>query len=316
MQVSLKAMLYFKTAVARGSIAQAAAELNIAASAVAAAIDQVEEALALTLVSRQRSRGIAATASGRLIAQKFERLLEEYQAVLAEGAELKQSLSGVLRVGYYAPVAPAFLPGIFRSILPADSKTELHLQECDNDVAQEGLLNGDFDVILFVSEGARTSIDFDVLIKAPPYCLLPAGHPLAKRDRISLREIAQERLVVLDRPVAQAYYHQLFEDAGTSIQVAAYVNSTEMVRSLVASGHGCAVLNMTPLSDLAYSGDRLVSRAISDPLPPLTLSIAYHRARPRRVVQHFVDACRAYFADDGAARCIVEAAPTFPIPSS
>ncbi len=306
MPISLKAMRYFNTAVARGSIAQAAEELNIAASAVSAAIDQVEEAFSLTLVTRQRSRGITANVSGRLIAQKFERLLEDYQSVLREGAELKQSLGGTLRVGYYAPVAPAFLPSILARMIPPESDAVLHLQECDNDAAQEGLLNGDFDVILFVSEGARASIDFDVLIKAPPYCLLPATHPLARQESVSMEQIAGEKLVVLDRPVAAAYYHQLFEGFASDIKTSAYANSTEMVRSLVSAGHGCAVLNMRPMTETSYGGGSLVSLPISDPLLPLTLAIAYDRARPRRIVQHFVDACRAHFAEDGPQRCIVD----------
>lgn len=103
-------MEYFTTALRHGNIAKAAGELNIAASAIATAIDQVEAAFDLTLVTRQRSRGIAANASGRLVAQKLNGLLEEYRAVLTEGADLKTALSGVLRIGYYAPIAPAFLP--------------------------------------------------------------------------------------------------------------------------------------------------------------------------------------------------------------
>ena len=297
-------MQYFNAAVTLGSIAKAAEHLNIAASAVSAAIDQVEAAFELTLITRQRSRGIAANAKGRLIAQKFERLLEDYQSILEEGAELKQSLGGTLRVGYYAPVAPAFLPGIFSRFLPKDSGAVLHLQECNNDEVQDGLLNGDFDVILFVSEGARASVDFDVLIEAPPYCLLPVSHPLAKQDSVCMSEIARERLVVLDRPVVAAYYQKLFADSAADITIAAYANSTEMVRSLVSEGHGCAVLNMRPLTDVSYSGRELACRPISDPLRPLTLAIGYDHSRPRRLVQHFVQACGAHFSNERHMHCV------------
>ncbi|MFC3616164.1 LysR family transcriptional regulator [Lutimaribacter marinistellae] len=306
MAISLKSMRYFCTAVNRGSISQAAEELNIAASAVSAAIDQVEQTLDLTLVTRQRSRGIEANASGRQITRKFERLLEDYQSILSEGADLKQALGGELRVGYYAPVAPAFLPEIFSSFLPPENDALLHLEECDNDAAQDGLLKGAYDVILFASEGAQAAIEFDVLIKAPAYCLLPASHPLARRASVSMAEIAKEPLVVLDRPVVSSYYHRLFEGVTNEIRVAAYANSTEMVRSLVSAGHGCAVLNMRPLTATSYSGKALVSLPIRDPLPPLTLAIAYDRSRPRRIVRHFVDACLGYFAAKGKDRCIVE----------
>ena len=304
MTVSLKAMEYFTTALRHGSISKAAAELNIAASAIGVAIDQVEAAFDLTLTIRQRSRGITANASGRQVAQKFERLLEDYSAVLTEGADLKQALSGTLRVGYYAPIAPAFLPQILASFIPDGHDITLYLDECDNDSAQDGLLNGTYDVVLFVSEDVRPAVDFDVLIAAPAYCLVPASHAFAKQTSVTVAQIATQPLVVLNRPVAAAYYQSLFDN--NDITVAAYANSTEMVRSLVGAGHGCAVLNMQPLTAQSYCGATLVGVPISDPLPPLTLSIGYDKTRPRRLVQQFVAACRAHFAHAGLQRCIVE----------
>ena len=304
MAISLKAMEYFTTALRQGSISKAAAELNIAASAIGGAIDQVEAAFDLTLTIRQRSRGITANASGRQVAQKFERLLEDYAAVLAKGADLKQALSGTLRVGYYAPIAPAFLPQILASFIPDGHDITLHLDECDNNSAQDGLLNGTYDVVLFVSEDVRPAVDFDVLIEAPAYCLVSAGHSFAKQASVTVAQIASQPLVVLNRPVAAAYYQSLFD--ANDITVAAYANSTEMVRSLVGAEHGCAVLNMQPLTAQSYSGSTLVGVPISDPLPPLTLSIGYDKTRPRRLVQDFVDACRTHFAEAGPQRCLVE----------
>jgi DNA-binding transcriptional LysR family regulator len=306
MAISLKAMEYFTTALRHGNISKAGAELNIAASAIGAAIDQVEAAFDLTLTIRQRSRGIEANASGRHVAQNFERLLEDYRSVLAEGADLKQALSGTLRIGYYAPIAPAFLPPILATFVPKRNDVTLHLEECDNDNAQDGLLNGNYDAILFVSEGVRPSVDFDVLIEAPAYCLVPADHVFARQSSVTVAQIATQPLVVLNRPVAAPYYQSLLDAHTNDITIAAYANSTEMVRSLVSAGQGCTVLNMQPLTQQSYCGASLVGVPISDPLPPLTLSIGYDKARPRRLVQHFVDACRAHFAETGPQQCLVE----------
>lgn len=306
MAVSLRAMKYFTTALQHGNIAKAAAELNIAPSAVATAIDQVEAAFDLTLVTRQRSRGIAANASGRAIAQKFNRLLEDYRSVLVEGSDLKQSLSGTLRVGYYAPIAPAFLPKILASIIPKDADVTLHLEECDNDSAQDGLLNGTYDVILFVSKDVRPSVDFDILADAPAYCLVPAAHPFASRSDVSMAEVLRHPLVVLNRPVAAAYYQSLWDAHAHTVTIAAYANSTEMVRSLVSEGHGCAILNMQPLTRQSYAGSDVKGVAISDPLPPLTLSIGYDKSRPRRLVQYFVEGCKTHFAHPGQHQCFVQ----------
>ncbi|WP_299375671.1 LysR family transcriptional regulator [uncultured Tateyamaria sp.] len=306
MSLSLRAMTYFTAALRHGNIARAAAELNIAASAVAAAIDQVEAAFDLTLVTRHRARGIQPTSAGRDVARKCERLLDDYRALLRDGADLKSALSGTLRVGYYAPIAPAFLPGILDRCLPADAQVTLELDACDNDQAQEGLLGGAYDVILFVAEDVRPNVAYDTLIEAPPYCLLPAAHPLARQASVSIAQIAREPLVVLNRPVAATYYEGLFEPGARQAPVVAYANSTEMVRSLVGAGRGCAILNMRPTLSQTYAGDAIVERPITEALPPLTLAIGYDKAAPRRIVQRFVDACCASFAADGPAQYIVD----------
>lgn len=305
MALTLKAMEYFTVALRHENIAKASAELNIAPSAVGAAIDQVETEFGLTLVTRQRARGIKANANGRAIAQKCERLLDEYRSVLSESADLKQSLGGRLRIGYYAPVAPAFVPPILDAFLPKVCDAVLDLDECDNDQAQDGLLNGKYDVIFFVAQSVRPAIEYEVLIKAPPYCLLSASHPLAKQATVSIAQLANEPLVVLNRPVAAAYYQGFFSGSAKQLRIAAYANSHEMVRSIVSAGRGCAILNMHPQTSLSYTGAPVVARPISDDLPPLELAIGYVKSHPRRLVKGFVDACQDHFAQKGGRAFIV-----------
>ena len=48
---------------------------------------------------------------------------------MVEGVDLKQALSGTLRIGYYAPIAPAFLPDVILSCVPNPMEVVLHLQK-------------------------------------------------------------------------------------------------------------------------------------------------------------------------------------------
>lgn len=305
MPVSLRTMRYFNTVLAHGSIAKAAEELNIAASAVSAAIDQIEAQFQLKLVNRFRSRGVTPTASGKVMERKFARLLEDYEAVLADGSELKQAFKGELRIGYYAPVAPAFLPDILRSLLGPDQQTTLHLEECDNIRAQQGLLAGEFDAILFVADGTLPQIEYDVLLQAPVFCLMPVDHPLSRQSSVRLKDLAKQNLIVLDRPVAVDYYKHLFDQSLSAPETIAYANSTEMVRSMVGAGHGVAVLNMVPATDISYAGDPLAARPIADDLPPLPLSIGYAKSNPRRIVLELAKHCQTYFQQGDSPRHIV-----------
>lgn len=194
MSVSLKAMRYFCTAIRAQSIAAAASEMNVAPSAVAAAIDHIEDHFGLTLTLRQRARGITPTADGRVMTERFTALLDEYEAVLRDGAARRHSLSGDLRIGYYAPVAPAFLPSILAGLAAPDHDLTLHIDARDNDDVQTGLRRGSYDVILFVATGPMPEIEVSPLIDAPPYCLVSADHAFASRAFITLADLASANL--------------------------------------------------------------------------------------------------------------------------
>lgn len=72
--------------------------------------------------------------------------------------------------------------------------------------------------------------------------------------------------------------------------------SFELVRGLVANGHGYSVLNLKPAEDLTYEGTRLVSVNIADPVRALSIGIAWIRdARLGRRAEAFAEQCRLAF---------------------
>lgn len=96
--------------------------------------------------------------------RKFARLLDKFDTVIAESTNLKKSLKGELKIGYYAPIAPAFLPTILASLKGAEKEITFRLEECDNVLAQVGFLAGAHDATLFVSHSAFPQIEYDVLV--------------------------------------------------------------------------------------------------------------------------------------------------------
>ncbi len=306
MRVTLKALHYFMTAVERSSITRAAEELHVVPSAVSAAIDLVEEEFALKLVMRYPSKGIQPTATGQILLGKFRHLLEEYNNLLIEGSDLRTALTGTLRVGYYAPIAPAFMPDIIIPMVDGNPDVSVTLVECDNETAQGGLLNGDFDVILFAAENVKPQIAFETLLEVPAYILAPAAHALATRKSATLADLAEENLVLLDLPVMSEYYRGILEDAGIAPRIVATANTTEMIRSLVGADVGCSILNMRPLNHTSYAGDPLAAVPVSPAPKPLRLVLGHIQENPRRLVHAFVEQCRSYFTSDAARRMIVE----------
>ena len=304
-RLSLRALRAFAATVEHGSITAAARALNIAPSAVAAALDQVEAEFGADLLIRTRARGIAATPEGLRMADRFRGLLEEYHDIMEEGREIALGLTGTLRIGYYAPVAPAFLPRILCPVMQANPDLRLELFEHDNDSAQEALLAGRLDLILFAAQDLRRGIETRPLLDLAPYVLAPDGHPVARLTRVSLSELARHPIVQLDLPLARPYVDRLFAAEGLTPEIAARANSTEMVRSLVGAGAGLAVLLMRPFTDMSYGGDRLISLPLEADHPGLQLVSGRVAGRPRRLVAALLEELHGWMNSKAAARLTI-----------
>ena len=305
MRISIKSLHYFLTAAEGGSISKAAEALNVVPSAVASAIEQVETEFELKLVQRYPAKGIRPTAAGKALMRKIRHLVEEYDTLMLEGAELRTALSGNLSIGYYAPVAPAFLPAIAGPMVREHPGVSVSLAEVDNERAQIGLLSGDYDLILFVAENVRAGISYETLIEAPPYALVPQDHPLSSRDWIEMSDLRGEPLVLLDLPVTNEYYRGLVDATGGAANIVATASTHEMVRSMVGAGVGCSLLNMLPQAPVTYAGDVVAAVPIRSSVKPLRLVLGHLGGKPRRLLQAFMEEARVYFESAAAQSLIV-----------
>tara|TARA_R110002020_G_scaffold247041_2_gene461014 strand:- start:63048 stop:63974 length:927 start_codon:yes stop_codon:yes gene_type:complete len=293
MTLSLRAMRYVQAALKHGSITGAAEATHVTPSAIAAALDQAEAVFGMALVTRARAKGIFPTAAGRDVGRRIDDLLERYDVLLTGISDLQSNLSGNLSIGYNAPIAPAFLPMLAAQMLHANLGVTFTLTEGDNNTVQTGLVEGQFDVILFVEELPNPQIETQPLLHAPTYCLCPTDHAFSLHDKVSVSQIVAEPLILLDRPAARGYYLDLLEQGGEALRIVATANSTEMVRSLVASKIGISLLNMKPRDVPTYAGRDICCLPIRDNNSGVTLSLGFAPGPKRKLVQMFVESCVA-----------------------
>ncbi|MFY0661295.1 MAG: LysR family transcriptional regulator [Shimia sp.] len=308
MTLSLRAMRYVQAALKHCSITGAAEVTHVTPSAIAAALDQAEAVFGMALVTRARAKGIFPTAAGRDVGRRIDDLLERYDELLTSVSDLHSDISGNLRIGYNAPIAPAFLPHLAAQMQEANPGVTFTLTEGDNNSVQTGLIDGQFDVILFVEELPNLQIETRPLIYAPTYCLCPTDHLLAQHATVTVSQIVAERLILLDRPAARGYYLDLLEQNGGELHIVATANSTEMVRSLVASKVGISLLNMKPWDLPTYAGPDIRILPIQDHSCGVTLSLGFSPGPKRKLVQTFVESCVTFFDGPTSANLTVSMA--------
>ncbi len=297
--MTLVQLRYFVAAATRRSMTEASLDLHVAQSAVSTAIAQLERGLGVQLFVRQRSKGLALTEAG-------EQLLRDARSLLAQVDEMTDTVRGhhyavrgTLRLACFVTIAPFVLPRLISRVEQQHPRLRIEVIEADVEGTTELLLNGSVEAAIAYHFGGVHDLTFDRLYSTAPHVVLPADHPLARRKRIALAELADQDLVLLDLPHSREYFLGMLQDAGIEPQIRYSSRSYETVRSLVARGHGYSILNQIPASPVTYDGGELRTIPISGSVAPLDVCfVRVTEVRPTSRARVIATLARELFGTD------------------
>lgn len=293
--LTLSQVRYFVRAAELGSMTETAAELFVAQSAVSTAIAHLESTLGCRLFVRQRSRGIVLTEQGRTFYASAHQILNSVDD--AVDSLRPERLSGSLVAGCYTTLALFWLPEVYESLTSVYPELDVRINEVKGEDVEPLLLRREMEVILTYGFDYGRGIDFEQLNEAPVYAAVAQHSHLAQRETVTLEELAAEPLILLDVGKGTNYFLSLFREAHLRPQIHERFENYEVVRSMVARGHGYTILNQRPAHDLTNDGQRLVRLPITDVTSYLQIGIAYRRGEQlSRKGRAFVDECREIFA--------------------
>lgn len=303
MHFTLKQLRYFVAAAEARSITAAARRLHISQPSVSAAIADLEASLGLQLFLRHHAQGLSLTPAG-------QRLLVEAIGLLAHADELRQGAldlghkaAGEISVGCFQTFAPMLMPGLLRAQRTRYPDLAVRYQETHIRGLIEGLRQGRFELALTYDLELGTDLAFEPLEDVPLHALLPETHRLARRKTVALAQLVDEPFILLSLPQSRDYFLSLFRAAGLKPQIAHETESFEMMRGLVANGHGYSIMHSRPKSDRALDGRRVIYRPIGEPARIQQLGLArLGGARQTRAAGLFADFCRGYFAQNRLAQ--------------
>lgn len=289
--LTLTQLRYFARVAELGSMTAAADELFVAQSAVSTAMHQLEKTLGATLFIRRRSRGVLLTEQGHAFHTAALRVLDSVDE--AVGALSPGQLSGSLTAGCFTTLAPYWLPEVLERLQSSSPGLTCTIREVTGDQVVSLLQRREIEVALTYDFDYGRGIDFERITEAPIYAAVAADDPLARRTSVTLAELASRPLVLLDMDKSTNYFLSLFRDAHLRPLIHQRFESMEVVRSMVARGHGYTILNQRPAHDLTNDGRTLVRLPIDGVRSRLQTGVAHRSGEPlSRKGQAFLDACR------------------------
>ena len=291
---TLRQIDYLVAVAETGSIALAAARLNVSAPTISAAIAQLEEGLGLALFARRHAQGMTPTAAGRQILEAARQVQLAVEALQDRALDLAGGVRGPLAVGCLMTFAQVVLPGLRRGFAARAPEVRVAQSEADHAGLIAGLRQGVLDVALSYALEIPPDLVFEPLLALAPHALLPEDHALAGRESVSAADLAPHPMILLDLPYSAAYFLELFTAEGVAPRIAERTRDMGVMRAMVANGFGFSIANIGLGSDRAPDGRRLCFVPLRTPVAPMRMGLMLPGAAPRRAaVAAFAAHCHA-----------------------
>ncbi len=273
----LRHLVYYREVARQLHFRKAAETLAIAQPALSRAIAQLEAALSAQLLLRTR-RGVEVTPAGRLLLERIEPILRSVAAISTDLQALAGGQVGHVRVAFTGLAMATVLPPIIREFHRLHPAIRLELTESPTSAQLAALREGDISCGFFHPDAPTPGVRTLVLLRENNGVLLPSAHPLAQRETLRLRDLADTPFVLFPRTHNPGFYDRIlaaFSSAGVAPRIAEEVWPRANGIGLVRAGLGATF--MTP-SEAQNLPAEVTFRSLKGPAPESRLVLGWRQS--------------------------------------
>ncbi len=299
--VTLRQLQFFLAVAESGSVSAAARRCHVSPGGISLAVTQLESTLGVPLTVRRKSKGAVLTPTGRWVAQRARALLADAEELESGARRLQEDLFGPLRIGCFTTLSPALMPSIVEHFATHHPAVDIDIVEESSVELSRMLRAGEIDACLAYALHLQGDIDRHRIAPVRLQVLLAPTHPLARKEEISLVELADEPAALLSLQPAQDLVETVLRGAGFEPTITWRSRNAETVRSLVGRGLAYSIMMTRPPDDRTYEGLPLAYRRIADDLPDNALVLGCPRGvPPSGKITALIDYCRSEFGDESS----------------
>lgn len=291
--IDLTALTSLRAVETHGSVVAAADALGFTPSAISQQVKRLEKQAGVALLERV-GRGVMLTEHGRRLVVDGSRLLTDLEELESGLHRDAGRVAGRLRIAAFSTAMRGLVAPVVRDLLELHPALSLSLTEREPWDTIDLVATGQQDLGIVHSWG-------DVPLHVPEHLvgvtiardvadvIVPRGHRLAGRTRVSPRDLVDEAWVATpDGTICRQWLMRMYDGTGRAPRIAHVAMEFDSHLALVGAGLGIA----------------LIPRLGRAPLSSDVVALAAHRPVPTReiTVLH-----RASMVDSPAVRAVVAA---------
>lgn len=273
----------FITVTECGSFSRAAERLNYTQSAVSQMVHTLEDELSATLLLRSKA-GVTLTPAGEEYLPYIRAICSARRELLAKKEEMQGLKGGNIRIGTFTSVSRNVLPRVIKAFKALYPSVQFELLQGEYTGISNWIAEGRVD-FGFVNADLAGNLTVIPLAEDEMRAVLPPNHPLAKKQTVSLTDLAKEPYILLGEG-DESVPLRAFQSENILPNTQYEVLDDYTIMSMVEQGLGVSLLYRLVLQNVR-SG--IVSRPLSAPVKR-TIALAYKNKKAlSAAAQRFID---------------------------
>ena len=223
-----------------GSFSAAAKALHTVQSNVSAHIARLESSLDCILIDRANGR---LTAEGDMVLQRARRILHEIEDIDGDIHSRGESVQGECRFGAIGTTARWLFPPLLGQLTRRTPGVHASVVEGVTSSLLPRVVSGEIDAAIVHLPVTDSNLDTTELFTEDLLLLAPSSHPLAKRESVSLVELAEHPVLLGPRGTAQRrIIDKAAASRGVELRSLAEIDGVRLMASLAFDGYGAAIV--------------------------------------------------------------------------
>ena len=240
--MKLLQMRYFQTVCRYGSITKAAEELFVSQPTISFCLKELEDEFGVKLFHRRHNR-LQLTVEGQFFLDKVNYILQAVDSLATQMKDMGNNHNHV-KIAVPAMISTFLFPQMFNAYTQMYPSVELEMLETGSLQARKLVDANSVDLgITILDNVVSDSYNVLPLVSTELVFCVSKSHPLAGRDHISFKELANERIILFKADSYQnIFIKRAFSEVGVDPKILLYSSQLYTIKEFLSYGNAGAFL--------------------------------------------------------------------------
>jgi len=225
-----------------GSVVGAAKLMNVTQPGVSRTIAMLEARIGYMLFAR-RGRRLVPTPEAESLYREVEHLYGGLDRIAQVAQDIRHQRAGALRVASLPALAEGLVPHAIARFVATRPLVTVFVQSLPSRQIAELVSTRQFDIGIIETPLSRPATIIEPLPTGRLVAVMSATHPLAKRTKLSIKDLDAEPMVMMAHGSFVRYQiEDAFSRVGASLKIVLETPSSTIACALVAAGAGITLV--------------------------------------------------------------------------